>query len=58
MRRKFWLLAAVCLLVCLLAGCGSKEQTVDAASIMRLMERSSASRSSWRFSVSGMTTGE
>ena len=28
MRRKFWLLAAVCLLVCLLAGCGSKEQTV------------------------------
>lgn len=27
MRRKFWLLAAVCLLVCLLAGCGSKEQT-------------------------------
>ena len=28
MRRKFWLLAAVCLLVWLLAGCGSKEQTV------------------------------
>ena len=28
MRRKFWLLAAVCLLVCLLAGCGSEEQTV------------------------------
>ena len=28
MRRKFWLLAAVCLLVCLLAGCESKEQTV------------------------------
>ncbi len=40
-----------------LARGAQEEQASTPASIMRLMERSNASRSSCFFSVSGMTTG-
>ena len=40
-----------------LARGAQEEQAVDAGAIIRLMERSKASRSSCFFSVSGMTTG-